>query len=338
MTIKDIAKLAGVSVSTVSRVLNNHPDVSETAKDKVLAVVAEYNYIPNTSARDLGKTTSDNIGVVVRGISNPFYTSILYAIGKEIERAGFTMVMQQIDESEDEIRTAAMMEREKRLLGVILLGGNFGYTKEQISCITVPFVCCTFKNQYGDISEADYSSVCIDDEQTAYEAVKHLFKQGKSRIAVLLSAEDDGTVSQLRFDGYKRALADAKQELDNNLIIPIHSFNIADAYNNMKDWLKKGYKFDALFAISDNIALGAMKALRDAGKKVPEDVSLIAIDGIEASEYSNPVLTTLCQPTTEIGNETVNLLVDLIDNKGENKHLTMPTYLREGETLRTFSN
>ena len=88
MTIKDIARLAGVSVSTVSRVLNDHPDVSETAKEKVLAVVNEYNYIPNTSARELGKSTSDNIGVVVRGMSNPFYTKIITEIGDKIEKAG----------------------------------------------------------------------------------------------------------------------------------------------------------------------------------------------------------------------------------------------------------
>lgn len=96
MTIKDIAKISGVSVSTVSRVLNNHPDVSEDVRCKVMAVVEEYNYIPNNSARSLGQSKSDNIGLIVRGISNPFYTSIIHEIEQDIEKAGYTLVMQQI--------------------------------------------------------------------------------------------------------------------------------------------------------------------------------------------------------------------------------------------------
>ncbi len=334
MTIKDIARLAGVSVSTVSRVLNNHPDVSETAKEKVLAVVSEYNYIPNTSARELGKTTSDNIGVVVRGMSNPFYTNIIVEIGDRIEKAGYTMVMQQIGTSDDEIMTAAIMERDKKLQGIIFLGGRLNYTKEQVSSINVPFVCCTFNNQYGTLDKSDYSSVCIDDNQAAYDAVEYLFKEGHKRIAVLLSGPDDGSVSQVRFAGYERALNDFGVELDKNLIIPINSYNIVDAYQGMKKWLKKEYDFSAVFAISDNMAMGAMKALREAGKTIPEDVAVIAIDGIEASEYMNPVLSTLCQPMKEMGSEAVKLVVDIIKGKKDHKHIVLSTELREGESLR----
>ncbi|QFJ54663.1 LacI family transcriptional regulator [Pseudobutyrivibrio xylanivorans] len=334
MTIKDIARLAGVSVSTVSRVLNDHPDVSETAKEKVLAVVNEYNYIPNTSARELGKSTSDNIGVVVRGMSNPFYTKIITEIGDKIEKAGYTMVMQQIGTSDDEILTAARMERDKKLLGLIFLGGRLNYSKEQVSSINVPFVCCTFNNQYGNLDNSEYSSVGIDDNQAAYEAVEYLYKEGHRRIAVLLSGPDDGSVSQVRFEGYERALNDFGIELDENLIISINSFNIADAYEGMKDWLKHKHDFSAVFAISDNMAMGAMKALREAGKEMPKDVALIAIDGIEASEYMNPVLTTLCQPMEEMGSEAVKLAVDIIRGKKQHKHIVLSTKLREGETLR----
>ena len=334
MTIKDIAKLAGVSVSTVSRVLNDHPDVSETAKEKVLAVVSKYNYIPNTSARDLGKTSSDNIGVVVRGMSNPFYTKIITEIGAKIEKAGYTMVMQQIGTADDEIMTAALMERDKKLLGLIFLGGRLNYTKEQVSAINVPFVCCTFGNQYGTLDKADFSSVCIDDNQAAYDAVEYLFKEGHRRIAVLLSGPEDGSVSQVRFAGYERALNDFGIELDENLIISINSFNIADAYEGMKAWLKKKHDFSAVFAISDHMAMGAMKALREAGKSIPEDVAVIAIDGIESSEYMNPVLTTLCQPMERMGDEAVKLVVDIIKGKNNHKHVVLPTELREGESLR----
>ena len=334
MTIKDIARLAGVSVSTVSRVLNDHPDVSDTAKEKVLAVVNEYNYIPNTSARELGKSSSDNIGVVVRGMSNPFYTKIITAIGNKIEAAGYTMVMQQIGTSDDEIMTAARMERDKKLQGIIFLGGKLDYTKDQMLSINVPYVCCTFSNEYGNLDKTDYSSVCIDDNQAAYDAVQLLYKQGHRKIAVLLSGAEDGSVSQVRFEGYKRALRDFGLEVDDSLIIEISSYNIADAYAVMKAWLEKNREFSAVFAISDNMAMGAMKALREYGVTVPKDVALIAIDGIEASEYMNPVLSTLCQPMEKMGTEAVKLLTDIINGKKGHKHIILPTSIRQGETIK----
>lgn len=333
MTIKDIARLAGVSVSTVSRALNNHPDVSEEAKEKVLAIVDEYNYIPNTSARELGKTTSDNIGVVVRGLSNPFYTKIITEIGSRIEKAGYTMVMQQIGTSDDEIMTGAVMERDKKLLGLIFLGGRLDYTKEEVSSINVPFVCCTYNNQYGTLDKSEYSSVGIDDNQAAYDAVEKLYNRGHRKIAVLLSGPDDGSVSQVRYEGYKRAVNDFGLDNNENLIISIDSYNIADAYMGMKDWLKKNIDFTAIFAIADNMAMGAMKALREAGRIVPDDVAVVAIDGIEASEYMNPELTTFCQPMERMGQEAVELLVKIIKGSKSHKHIVLPTIYREGGTV-----
>ena len=153
------------------------------------------------------------------------------------------------------------------------------------------------------------------------------------KIAVLLAGANDGSVSQVRYEGYARALKDFGIPLNEKLIIEIDSFSIADAYTGMKNWLKKKQDFTAVFAISDNMAMGAMKALRDCGKKVPEDVSVIAIDGIEASEYMNPVLSTLCQPMEKMGTEAVKLLVDIVNGKNIHKHIILPTTLREGETL-----
>ena len=240
MTIKDIAKISGVSVSTVSRVLNNHPDVSEDVRHKVMAVVEEYNYIPNNSARALGQSKSDNIGLIVRGISNPFYTSIIHEIEQDIEKAGYTLVMQQIGSCDDELLAGAMMERDKRLRGLIFLGGRLDSTKDQIAGIGVPFVNCSSNNAYGTLDADSYSSVSIDDTQTAYEAVKELYKEGHRRIAVLLARPDDGSVSQIRYEGYVKALTEAGMAPDEDLIISVDSYNIADAYYGTKKWLEKG--------------------------------------------------------------------------------------------------
>ena len=146
MTIKDIARLSGVSVSTVSRVLNDRPDVSDENRRRVRAVIESNNYIPNNTARDLVKTKSDAIGLVVRGIANPFYTKIIHAVEAAVHSAGFTMVMQQVSTNDDEVKRAAVMEREKRLRGIIFLGGRSDYTKEEVAPLNVPFVCCTDSN------------------------------------------------------------------------------------------------------------------------------------------------------------------------------------------------
>ena len=333
MTIKDIAKISGVSVSTVSRVLNNHPDVSEDVRRKVMAVVEEYNYIPNNSARSLGQNKSDNIGLIVRGISNPFYTSIIHEIEQDIEKAGYTLVMQQIGATEDELLAGAMMERDKRLLGLIFLGGRLDYTKEQIAAISVPFVSCSSNNAYGSLDDTCYSSVSIDDTQTAYEAVKELYKEGHRRIAVLLARPDDGSVSQIRYEGYVKALTEVGMVPTEDLIMSVDSYNIADAYHGTKAWLDKGIAFDAIFAIADNLAMGAMRALREKGIIVPKDCSIVAIDGIEVSEYMAPALSTYCQPMEELGKTSVDLLIDLIEKKGEHRQIILPTIFREGETI-----
>ena len=281
MTIKDIARISGVSVSTVSRVLNQHPDVSEDARNKVLEIVERYNYIPNNSARALGQSKSDNIGLIVRGISNPFYTSIIHEIEKDIEDAGYTLVMQQIASTADELLAGAMMEQDKRLLGLIFLGGRLDYTKEQVAAIDIPFVSCSSNNAYGTLDSDSYSSVSIDDTQTAYEAVKGLYQGGHRRIAVLLSRPDDGSVSQIRYEGYVKALTEMGMAPEEDLIISVGSYNIADAYQGMLQWLDRGISFDAVFAIADNLAMGAMRAMRERGIEIPKQCSVVAIDGIE---------------------------------------------------------
>lgn len=334
MTIKDIARLCGVSISTVSRVLNNRPDVSEENRQKVLAVIESSNYIPNNSARDLVKTKSDSIGVVVRGVSNPFYTDIIRAVGETINARGCTMVMQQIGVQDDEIKYGAMMERDKRLQGLIFLGGRSDYTPQEVASLNVPFVCCSYSNQYGSLKSDAFSSVSIADEEEAYQAVKTLYKQGHRRIAALISQKDDCSISQLRYEGYKRAMAELSLPREDGLVISAGTFDIRNAYLAMAEKLKEDPDFTALFAISDNMAIGAMRALREAGRRVPEDCSVLAIDGLEVSEYIHPQLSTFCQPKAEMGRRSVEILLDVLEDKGTHRHELLPTTFRGGKSVR----
>ena len=170
MTIKDIAKACGVGVSTVSRVLNERPDVSPEVRERVLQMVESTGYIPNNSARDLGRSQTDTIGVVVRGMGNLFFSQVLNTITQEVDRTGYTLVPRFIDSDADEVKAGAILEREKKLRGLIFLGGRFDYSASELSLVGVPYVCCSFTNRFGSLSEEEYSSVCIDDFRTTRSA------------------------------------------------------------------------------------------------------------------------------------------------------------------------
>ena len=334
MTIKDIAERCGVSVSTVSRVLNNHPDVSAANRERVLAVVQELHYVPNNSARDLVKPAADSIGLVVRGVGNPFFTGIIRTMERMITEAGYTMVLHQIQSGEDELRAGAELARSKRLLGLILLGGCFDYTPEQTASLGVPFVCCTYTNSFGTLERTDYSSVSIDDQQAAYRAVRLLTDYGHRKIGVILDSVRDHSISQLRYKGYCQALQDAGIPLDPELVEETVTYEMADGYAGMERLLKRRSDLTAVFVISDAMAVAAMKALHDHGKRVPEDCSVVAIDGIDMSAYFVPTLTTLVQPQQELGENSVRILVDMIEGRATNRHLQLETRLRQGGSVR----
>ena len=306
MTIKDIAKACGVSVSTVSRVLNNRPDVSDAVRRTVLAAVEDMGYIPNNSARDLVRSQSDNIGVVVRGTGNLFFSEMLKTVSHEIEHNGYTMVLHQINSDADEVKAGAILEREKKLKGLIFLGGRFDYTPAGMALLGVPYVCCSYTNCFGSLSERDYSSVSIDDHQTAYCAVERLISLGHRRIAALVPSCSDRSISELRYNGYRAAL------------------RVID----------RGVDFTAVFTLSDTTGIAAMKALQDRGRRVPEDVSVIAIDGLRVSEYITPTLTTMVQPGEEMARESVRILLSILEDGAAARHVRLEATLREGASAR----
>lgn len=337
MTIKDIAKACGVSVSTVSRVLNNRPDVSEPVRKRVLAVVEANGYIPNDSARDLVRSRSDAVGVVVRGTGNLFFSSVLKTVAREIDQAGYTMVLRYIGEDDDEVKAGAILEREKKLRGLLFLGGRFDYTPAELALVGVPYVCCSYTNCFGSLGEENYSSVSIDDHLTAYLAVKKLIELGHRRIAVLAPSLNDRSISELRYKGYCAALKEQGIELDPALIAETGGcFEMPETYEGMRRILQQGIDFTAVFAFSDTTAIAAMKALEECGRRVPEDCSVIAIDGIAVSEYISPTLTTMVQPAEEMGREGVRILIDSIQSGLRGCHVTLETSLRPGSSVRAI--
>ena len=336
MTIKDIARECGVGISTVSRVLNNRPDVSEEVRKKVLAAVESTGYIPNNSARDLVRSRSDTIGVVVRGTGNLFFADMLKTISREIESSSFDMVLRFIDTNDDEVKAGAILEREKKLRGLLFLGGRFNYTPAEMSLIGVPYVCCSYTNSFGSLPEADFSSVSIDDFKTAYDAVSVLISAGHRQIAAFFDDCNDHSVSELRYEGYLAALKDHGIEVSPSLVVQTGSFEMEDAYKGMEALLLSGVPFTAAFVDSDMMAIAAVKALRSNGRKVPDDCSVIAIDGLKLSEYMSPTLTTMTQPGEEIGRESVRILARMISDPSYFRHLRPEAVLRKGHSVKSL--
>ena len=336
MTIKDVAQHCGVSVSTISRVLNNKPDVSARVKEKVMRAIEELHYVPNTTARDLVKVGVDAIGLVVRGISNQFFTEIIPVIENAAARRGYAVEMVQIKSGEDELWAGANLVRSKKLRGLIFLGGRFDYSLEQTAILDVPFVCCTYTNSFGNLPEENYSSVTINDVQTAYNATDMLIKKGHRRIVAMIPFMEDSSISELRFKGYCKALHENDIEYDEKLVAVSGGYGMAEARRAIEELFHKGIDFSAVFAISDSQAIAVMKALSEHGISVPEQCSVVGIDGIEVSEYVIPTLTTLTQPKRELGESSVRILLDIIEGLSGQSHLQLETALREGGSVRNI--
>ena len=329
MTIKDIARLCGVSVSTVSRVLNDRPDVSPEVRQRVLAVVEHSNYIPNNSARDLVRSSSDAVGVVVRGLSNLFFAQVLKGIAPEVDARGYTAVVRRIDSDADELKAGAVLEREKKLRGILFLGGRFDYTPGEVALLNVPFVCCSYTNCFGTLDESGFASVSIDDRAAAHAAVSHLLAQGHRRIAAVVPGCRDRSISELRYLGYCAALAGEGIALDPELVAEAGSFEMEDTYRAVETLLGRGADFTAIFTLSDTMGMAVIKALSDHGRRVPEDCSVVAIDGIPLSAYTVPTLTTLAQPAEEMGRESVKILLDMVEGAPP-RHMWAEPRLRPG--------
>ena len=332
MNIRDIAKISGVGVSTVSRVLNNHPDVKESTREKVLAVIKESNYVPNNSARILKQNNTKNIGVLVKGVFNPFFSELINVMGSKINDNKYTMILQQNDYGlEQEIENVISFVKEKRLQGIICLGGNFiGLNDDSFKNINVPIV-LTSVNTVSPITSEKYSTVGISNLDAAYEATSYLIQKGHKNIALMIGEKNDFCVSWWRYKGYVKALEENDISFNHENLI-IGDYDSTVSYNVTKELLKKSKDITAIFAISDFMAIGAAKAVTDSGLMVGKDRSIIGFDGMDVSCYYNPGITTIKQPKKEMAEKSVELLFDLLKGKCENKRVLLNTQLIERES------
>ncbi len=340
VTIKDIAKMCGVGVSTVSRAINDKPGISAETKEKILKVIEESNYVPNNSARNLKRSENEIIAVLVQGINNSFFNPIISEFEKFIQEKNYTFILQQIDEYKDEVSVALELEKEKKLKGIVFLGGMFHKSKTKLDKISVPFVLCTVSAPEGK-NFRGVPSVSVDDEKESFKIVDYLCSLGHKNIAIFSSTEVDEGIGYHRMQGYKKALKKNNIAYFNtnvyNLLDGNERYSEKSGYITAKKMLKSESKCTAIFAVNDSVAIGACRAIYEAGFNVPGDYSVVGYDGLDISRYYIPSITTIRQPVEEMAKAALKILFKMINGEESiNQNIIFPGQLIIGESTRSI--
>lgn len=334
MTIKDIARESGYAVSTVSRALNDHPDVSVETKQKIKELVERHGFVPNNNARQLKVQQSSSILVLVKGAFNLFFAGILERMQTAIATEGYTAEVHYLDEDADELLVAQQLRRERKPLGFLFLGGNVQSFQKRFSALDVPSVLATTVSQ--ELNFQNLTCVGVDDTAAGTTACEYLLQKGHRAIAVIGGRTELSYISALRYSGFCGAYATATGEPHPESLYQKCSFSLESGYRAMKRLLEThGEKsFTAVFCMSDLIAIGAMRAMHEAHLRVPEDISLLGFDGIELARYCNPQLATIRQPQKDIAEESVRRLIAAIERSATGETIVLPAQLVEGESVK----
>ena len=338
VTIKDIAKRCNVAVSTVSRAINNHPDINPETRRKIMKVIEENHYIPNNSAQNLKKSISKTIGVVIKGADNQLFAKMRPVLVEGIAQYDYDSDIEYISISGDEIREALRLVKEKRLKGLIFLGGNHNRTEEDLKAVPVPFVMCTV-DMDETVPKDLYSSVSVDSYQESYRMVDHLCSKGYKKIVIFSGSRGDESVGRLRLNGYRDALKANRIEVDEQRIWYSQDwaedvFSMANGYRMGKKLIESGIDFDCVYAVADSIAIGAGRALLESGIRIPEECGLAGFDGLDETLYYHPSITTMRQPVKEMAEDAVKILFSMLHKGEANQHRVFSCKLEARESTQ----
>lgn len=306
MSIQKIAKLAGVSVATVSRVLNNSDTVKDKNRDKVLEAIKASNYQPNLLARQLRTARSSMVLVLVSDISNPFCAEIVKGIEEQAEQNGYRILLCNSGSDINRSRSSLQLLAGKMVDGVITMDAFTTLTELTQLIGNMPWVQCA---EYADAG--DISCVGIDDVHASRQLVAHLVASGRKRIA-LINHDLSYKYAQLRQQGYQRELE--QRGLSWQAVSYASDLSYNAGKRAMEALLNADTQPDAVFAVSDTLAAGAMAAIQSAGYQVPQDIAVAGFDGSELAEMISPPLTTIAQPSRDIGRTAFSLLLQKIDD------------------------
>ena len=330
MTIKDIAKESGYAVGTVSRVLNNHPDVSEKARKTIMAVVEKHHFKLTSTARPLKQQASSGIAIIVKGSQNMLFASIVERLQRLLSEKKYASFIYYIGEEENEVERAERVCLERHPLGILFLGSDLEFFKERFDRLEIPCVLVT--NSAAELGFDNLSSVSTDDEAGAQAAVAHLLKLGHRNIGILGGYMEKSHAAHTRYKGCEKAFAEQGMKLEPGRQYRSAFFSMEEGYHAMEQLFEQMPDLTAVFAMADVLAVGAIRAIRDRGLRFPEDVSVMGFDGIELGNYLSPRLTTVRQARERIADRSLEILLSDIAGERPAVHELLPFDIVEGES------
>lgn len=327
VTLEQVAEQAGVSPSTVSRILNGTAAVSQAKKDAVQAAIQDLGFRPNPVARGLAGGRTLSVGVVTQIISSPFYGEALLGIERELERAGYVPLFVSGNWHEDDERKAIETLLSRRVDGVIVLAGRISNAELTKVSDTLPVVVVG-----RQLSGRQLFSFGFDNREGARLATQHLIDQGHRRIAFIAGdlMHDDAVERQA---GYFDALSSAGITVDPNLIVQ-SDYTEAGGLLSVTRLLERDAHFTALFASNDQMAIGACLGLHRRNLRVPDDVSLVGFDDLIMARYAMPPLTTVRQSVYEIGVEAATAMLEMLRGGKPRAQLPKPELVLRESTRR----
>jgi len=322
-TIRDVAKLAGVSVATVSRVLNQNGYVNEETEKRVRKAIEELNYKPNEVARTLFKKTSKTIGLIVPDISNPFFPELVRAIEDVMNIYDYTVILCNSDEKSEKEKQYMDVLKQKYVDGMILTTSQLAV--EEVIELDMPIVVL------DRLSDHTFPSVIADNYNGARLATRHLYDIGCRKIAHIQGPSHVVNAMQ-RFYGYRDEMK--RLGLWEHALVIQGNYQLKQAKEAVVQALQTN-QVDGIFAGNDAMAVGALKAVQQLGLRVPEDVAIIGYDGIPLTEMTTPELSTISQPIYEMGAIAARLLVKKIEGQPIDQfHYILPVKLIERDSTR----
>lgn len=310
-TIQDVARDAGVSTATVSRVLSGSARATDETRARVMESVGRLGYAPNNAAKSLRTMRSGNILVTVPDISNPFFSQVIRGVEEAASAAGYAVLLGDTRHEDEREAQYAEMLRRREADGLIFLGHRLPRALAEMVDRLGPLAPIVNGCEFSPALRV--ASAHIDNERAAAEAMAHLFALGHRRIGVI-TGPLASPLSRDRLAGVQRAAAEHGREAPT---IAQGDFSIESGLEQTLSLLEAGATPTAIFCFSDEMAMGALEAFRRRGLRCPADISLIGFDDIRYAQHLHPPLTTISQPMAEIGHEVVRLLVEILAGRAE---------------------
>lgn len=326
-TIKDVARRAGVSIATVSRVINDREEVSDHARDSVHRAMADIGFRPNSIGRMLKTARSGTLGVLIPTLKNPIFADVVHGVQLSAEQHGYNTLLVSSDYDPQRELAAVETLLANRVEGLVLTVADEANSSalRLLRGERVPFVLV-----FNPATVADCSTVTVDNERAAAAVVRELIARGHRHIGLIVGRIESSDRSLRRRAGYRMAMKEAG--LSPSPVFEV-AFDQTDLTATCKKVLTHKRKLSAVFCSTDMLAIGAIRGFIEQGARVPEDVAVVGFDGIATGEWITPSLATVVQPAEEMGRKAVQHLVeDRIKGDGQPLHLTLEYRIRPGES------